>query len=219
MSWTHLCFGVRAHCYVEEFFVEEWYTTFHTPCRQTLVGAQAIVHVEFGEFSHGFVVEILGTWCLVEVEVTTEDFVSTLTRKHHLDTHRLDDAGKEVHRCGGTNSGHIVGLDEIDDIVEGIESLLDGVVDFVVNRADIVGNETCLLQIWRTFQSYGKGMESWPIGTCLSIVFNAVFGIAFGNGGNDTGIESTAEQYTVWHIGHQLALHGLAERLADFFFV
>ena len=53
---------------------------------------------------------------------------------------------------------HIVGtsLDEIDDVADGIETFLDGIVDLVVNGADMVGHELRLGQVGRAFQAHSE---------------------------------------------------------------
>ena len=61
-------------------------------------------------------------------------------------------------------------------------------------------------------------MQSWPVGTCLGIVLNAVFTELFGNGGNDTGIQAAAEQHSIRDVAHQLPLDGCGEGIVDIFY-
>ena len=110
----------------------------------------------------------------MEIEVATENLVGTLATEYHLDTHRLDDPCQQVHGRGGADGGDVVGLDVIDDVADGIESLLDGIVDFVVNGADMVGHESRLCQVGGSLQSYGKGVQTGPPGLALRVVLNAV---------------------------------------------
>ena len=65
--------------------------------------------------------EFLGIRCLVEIEVTAEQLIRAFTRQHHLDAHRLDDAGQQVHQGGSSDRGHIIRLDVIDDVAQGIK--------------------------------------------------------------------------------------------------
>ena len=58
LAGTHLGRWIGTHCHVKKLLVKERYTSFDTPGREALVGAQAVVHVEFGEFADGFLVEI-----------------------------------------------------------------------------------------------------------------------------------------------------------------
>ena len=106
-----------------------------------------------------FLRERPGIRCFVEIEVTAEHFICAFTAQYHLDAHALDDAGKQVHRGGGAHGGHVVGLDVVDDITHGIQSLLDGIVDFVVYGTDVVGNFLGLGQVRGTFQSHGEAVE------------------------------------------------------------
>jgi len=126
--------------------------------------------------------ECLGIRCLVEVEITSEHLVGTLTRKYHLDTHAADDSRQEIHRGRGTHGGHIVGLDEVDDIADGIQTFLDGVVDFVMHGSDVLGYQSCLRQIRRTLQAHGKGVQSWPVGLGLATVLHTGRRIFLGYG-------------------------------------
>ncbi len=136
----------------------------------------------------------------MEVEITTKDLIGTLAREYHLDTHRLDDTSQQIHRRRGAEGGDIVGFDEIDDVAYGVETFLDGVVDFVVDGANMVGHEFGLCQIWRTLQSYGKGVQTGPVGFRLGIVLDTHLRVFLSNGGNDGRIQTTRKQHAVWHI-------------------
>ena len=66
-SGTHLQLWVQSHGNIQELFVEERHAPLNTPRRQTLVGAQTVVHVQFAKFANGLVVEFLGIGRLVEI--------------------------------------------------------------------------------------------------------------------------------------------------------
>ena len=179
---THLSLGVGAHGYIEELLVEEGHTTLNTPGGEALIGAQTVVHIQLAEFANGLFVEVLGGRRLVEVEVAAEDLVGTLATEHHLDTHGLDDAGQQIHGGRGADGGDIVSLDEVDDIADGIEALLDGIVDFVMDGTDMIGHETGLGQIGGALQTHGKGVETGPIGLGLGVVLDTHLGVFLGDG-------------------------------------
>ena len=61
---------------------------------------------------------------LVEVEVPPEDLVAALARQHHLHAQGLDLATHEEHRGGRADGGNIVSLDVVDDVRDGVDSLL-----------------------------------------------------------------------------------------------
>ena len=126
--------------------------------------------------------ESLGVRCLVEVEITSEHLVGTLARKHHLDTHAADDSRQQIHRGRCTHGGYIVGLDEVDDIADGIQTFLDGVVDFVMHGSDVLGYQSCLRQIRRTLQAHGKGVQTWPISLGLTTILHTSRRIFLGYG-------------------------------------
>jgi hypothetical protein len=58
--------------------------------------------------------------------LTSKDFITTFTTQNHLHTHRLDLPTQEVHRSRGANSRDIVGLQMVNDILNRIQTLLDG---------------------------------------------------------------------------------------------
>ena len=162
--------------------------------------------------------ESLGIRCLVEVEITSEHLVGTLTGKNHLDTHAADDSRQEIHRSRSTNGGNIVGLNEIDDITDGIQTFLNGVVDFVMHGSDVLGNQSCLRQIRRTLQTYGKGVKSRPVCLGFAPILHTGRREFFGYGRDDGRIETTAEENTVRNIAHQLALDGCFQGIVDFLY-
>ncbi|MNT22157.1 hypothetical protein D3C72_1575320 [compost metagenome] len=43
---AHFVLGVDAHSHVEEFFIQEGHTGFHTPGGHRLVGARAVKHMQ-----------------------------------------------------------------------------------------------------------------------------------------------------------------------------
>lgn len=100
--------------------------------------------------------ESLCVRCFVEIEVTAEYFIGTFAAQYHLDAHALDDAGKQVHRGGGAHGGHVVGLDVVDDIAHGVQTFLNGVVDFVVYGTDMVGHFLALAKSGAPFSPTAK---------------------------------------------------------------
>ena len=212
---THLRLGVDTHRYIKKRLVEEGHTSFHPPCRQTLVGTKTVVEVEFGKFAHGFLVERPCRRGFVEIEITTEDLIGTFTGKHHLDAHRFDDTGQQVHRRRGTDGSHVISLDEVDDIAQGIKPFLDSIIDFMMYGAYVVGHKPGLCQVGRPFQSHGKRMETGPVGPCAGFVLDAHLTVFLGNGRDDRRVEATAEQHAIGHVGHQLPSHRVFERIMD----
>ena len=56
---THLYGRIQPHGYIQKLFVEEGHASFHAPCGEALVGAQAVVEIQFGELAHRFLMESL----------------------------------------------------------------------------------------------------------------------------------------------------------------
>ena len=129
--------------------------------------------------------ERLGRWGFMEIEVTTENLVGTLARQHHLYAHRLDDTRQQIHWRRGTHGRHVIGLYEIDHIANGIETLLDGVVYFVMHGTYIIGHELSLSKVWRSFQAHRKRVEARPPCTFLVVVFYATLRKFLCNGTDD----------------------------------
>ena len=87
-----------------------------------------------------FLVEVLGVGRSVEIEVsclgsavtmkdslgepTAEDLVRPLTAQHHLHTHGLDFPAQQVHGRARPHRRDVVGLQVIDDLWNGVQSLL-----------------------------------------------------------------------------------------------
>ena len=109
----------------------------------------------------------------------------------------------------------IVGFDKIDDVADGIQTFLYGIVYFVMDGADVLGNETCFRQIGSPFQAYGKTVETRPVGLGTAVVLDAHLAVLFGDGGNHRRVETPAEQHTIGHVGHQLSLHGFLQSIVD----
>ena len=162
--------------------------------------------------------ECLGIRCLVEVEITSEHLVGSLTGKHHLDTHAADYSRQQIHRGRCTDGGHIVGFDKINDITDSIQTFLNGIVDFVMHSSDVFGNQTCLCQIRRTLQTNSEGVQTWPICLGLSPILNTGRRIFLGYSRDDRRIKATTEKDTVRYIAHQLAFDRSFESIMDFLY-
>ena len=77
-AWTHLQLGVDAHCHVHKLLVEEGHTAFYAPCHETLVGSEAVVHIQFAEFAYRLFVKGFAVRSFMEIEVASEYLVGTL---------------------------------------------------------------------------------------------------------------------------------------------
>ena len=128
------------HGNIEKLFVEERNATFHTPGTQAFVSPETVIHIEFAQFTDGLFVKSLCIRGFVEIEVTPEHFIRPFATQYHLYPHRFDYASQQVHRSGGADSCHVVCLDVVDHVTNGIESFLDRVVDLVVDSTDIISH-------------------------------------------------------------------------------
>ncbi len=203
---THLVSGLQAHRHVHELLVEEGHATLHPPGGHRLVGAQAVIEVQGGELAHVLFVELFSVGRLVEVEVATEQLVGTFAGEHHLDPHRLDVAGHQIHRGGGADGGDVIGLEVIDDVAQSIQTLLHGEVDLVVDGAEVISHLAGGGEIRRPFQTDGEGVQLRPPGFALAIVLDAARRIELGDGGDNGRVQPAGEQHAIRHVTHQLAL-------------
>ena len=85
----------------------------------------------------------------------------------------------------------------------------------MMHGSDMVGHEFGLGEIWRSLQTYGKGVQTGPVGTRLGIILDTHLGIFLGNGRDHAGVQATGEQHAIGHIRHQLSLHGGLEGIVD----
>src|SRR5574344_393311 len=132
--------------------------------------------MEHAELADCLFVEGARIRCLVKVQVASEYLVRTFTAEHHLDTHTLDDSRKQVHRRGGTDRGHIVGLYMVDYIADGIKALLDGIIDLVVDGTEVVRHLARLGEVRCSLEANGETVEARPPGYASTLVFHSVDG-------------------------------------------
>ena len=66
--------------------------------------------------SHSLTVQLLLVGSLVEVQVASEDLIRSLSGEDHLHTESLYLPGHEEHRCAGSDGGHIVSLNMVNDL-------------------------------------------------------------------------------------------------------
>ena len=164
--------------------------------------------MQLAQLANRFLMEGLCRGCLVEIQVSSEYLVGSFSRQYHLDAHALDDSCQQVHGGGSAYRGHVVCLCEVDDVPDGIDSLLDGVIDFVMNRTYMLCHATGFLQVGSSLESHGEGVQAWPPCTSLSSVLHALGSIFLCNGTYDAAVQSAAEQYAIGYVTHELLLHG-----------
>ncbi|MCW0416460.1 hypothetical protein NB689_002214 [Xanthomonas sacchari] len=212
----HLVLGVHAHGHVQELHVQERHARLHAPGHHRLVGAQAIVVVQRVELADQFFVEFARVRRLVEVQVAAEDLVAAFAGEHHLHPHRLDPPRQQEHRRGGADGGDVVGLDVPDHLRQRVQAFLEGVLEAVVHRAQRLGGDRRGGQIRRALQADRERVQARPPGLGLVVLLDALACEARRHRRDQRRIQSTGEQHAVRHVGHQLAMHGALEGLAQF---
>ncbi|CSC79543.1 Uncharacterised protein [Vibrio cholerae] len=95
--------------------------------------------------------KLFSVWRFMEVEIATENFVCSLTGKHHFDAHGFDFTPHQEHGSRSTNRSDIISFDVVNHITNRIKSLLNGVSHFVVHGTNFLCNLTCGFKIWSPF--------------------------------------------------------------------
>ena len=85
-----------------------------------------------------FLVESLLVRCRMEIKVAAEDFITSFTAQYHLYPHGLDLSAEEIHRRARSYSCYIVRLKVINNVRNGIQTLLNGKDVFVMNCSEVV---------------------------------------------------------------------------------
>ena len=201
----HLGGRIDGHGHVQELLVEEGDAGLDAPRGRRLVRAQTVELVQPVELADGLLVEGAGVGGAVEVKVAAEDLVRPFAGKDHLDAEGADAAGHQVHGGGGAHGGDVEGLKVVDDVGEGVESLLDGEVELVVDGADVVGDELGGGQVRRALQTDAEGMEAGPPRLGAVVVLDAMAGVALGHGGDDIGTISWASESVTFVFGSRNA--------------
>ena len=88
-------------------------------------------------------------------------------------------------------------------------------MELVVHGADVVGDETGGGQIRRPLQADAEGVQAGPPRLGEVVVLDAVAGEALGDGRDDRRVQSPGQQHAVGDIGHELAVDGGLEGVAE----
>lgn len=239
----HLLRGVNVHGHLEELLVQEGDAGLHAPCRGGLVGAQAVREMQVLDATDRLLVERGLVGRVVEVQVSAEDFVAAFAGEDHFHAHGLDFAGQQEHWGGGADGGHVVGFEVVDDVREGVETLLDCEGEGMVAGSEEIGHLLCGDGIRGVGKTDGEGVQLGQhlhggqlvvvvdtdemassvtvglitvgaLGPLLRLLVQAE-SLALGDGGDQAGIQTAGEQYTVGHLSHQSLPHRLLQSFPE----
>lgn len=98
----------------------------------------------------------------VEIEIATEYFIAAFAAQHHLYSHRLDLPTEEVHWGASAYSRHVVRLEVVDYIRDGVKPFLYGEDVFVVEGPEVMCCFTSGEKVGRVLEADGEGMQLWP---------------------------------------------------------
>lgn len=142
-------------------------------------------------------------------------FRPSLPRKHHLHAHGLDPPGQQIHRRGRAEGRDVVGFEVPHHFGQRIDAFLERVHESVVHGAERVRRNPRRGQVRRTLQPDRERMQPWPPGLAAIAILDALSGEACGAGRHQRRIQAAGQQHPVRHVGHQLAVHGPFERMAQ----
>ena len=95
---------------------------------------------------------------------TAKDFITALAAQHHFDSHGFDLATEKVHGRACTHGRHVIRLEMVNDVRNGIEAFLHGKDELVVKGSKKVCHFLCRQMIGRVFQSDGERVQLGPSG-------------------------------------------------------
>ena len=101
----------------------------------------------------------------------------------------------------------------VNDFFQGIQTFLDGEGEAMMNRADVIRGFLRSKQVRRSFQPDSKGVQTRPPGGTLFVVLYPHLRMPFRQSRGNRGIQSTRKQNTIWHVRHQVADHGIFQRV------
>jgi hypothetical protein len=120
-------------------------------------------------------VQLLLVGRLVEVEVASEELVGALAGDDHLDPEGLDLARHEEHGRARPDCGDVVRLRVVDHVLDGVDVVLNGEVELMVQGAQVLRHLPGRLEVRGTLQAHVEGVELGapaPGGLCPGEVAN-----------------------------------------------
>lgn len=93
---------------------------------------------------------------------TSKNLITALPAEYHLHTHSLDLPAEEIHRSAGADRGDVERLEVIDDLGNGVQTLLHGEHVFVVDGTEEVSGFACCEEIGRVLETNREGVELGP---------------------------------------------------------
>mmetsp|Transcript_29468 Transcript_29468/g.61408 ORF Transcript_29468/g.61408 Transcript_29468/m.61408 type:complete len:499 (-) Transcript_29468:235-1731(-) len=166
--------------------------------------------------SFEFVLDLLGVFGVLEVQVTRKELVRSLTGENHLDV-RSSTFCQEPVRDGTSDKFGLVGFHVIDDLWDEIENLVGRKCTNAVRNglvsAEFVHHGTSCHDIGRVFHAHGKGWD----GTIVSEFFAFPLVQRKEVVADDARVNTTGEEESVIDVRHHSLLNGLREGVTDFF--
>mmetsp|Transcript_14861 Transcript_14861/g.42369 ORF Transcript_14861/g.42369 Transcript_14861/m.42369 type:complete len:531 (+) Transcript_14861:157-1749(+) len=205
----HLLPGIHRHREIQKGLVKERHPRLDSKGKRCLVGPHDVKFVQPLHQPDAFLVVLLGTGGLVEVQISAQLLVSPLPGQNNLDAQRLDLPRQQEHRDGGADL--LVRLDVIHQLVQGVDSLLHRERELVVVRPEEISHLAGGLEVRRPLDADGKGVH-------LVVTVKRIFRILDspdGDRGHQRRIQPPGEEHRKRRIGHQPLLDGRDERLPN----
>ena len=136
--------------------------------------------------------------------LVAEELVADLPRQQHPDIALpADGPAEQVHTHAGADGGDVVGTQDLNQFIQGVQHVLLRDIDFVVIAADVV---RCLPGV---FQVDGVGGHAHGVG------LNGPAQKAGGDGADQGAVQPAGEKESHWHIGVQPLFHAQNQLLVD----
>src|SRR6056300_422228 len=106
--------------------------------------------------SHIFTRKLIDTWCVMEVEIATQDLITPLTREN-IPTICIffDVLTQKPHGCRSPHSCGIIGFERLNDMTNTTKSFLNRECYLGVICCQVCSNFAGRFQVWTTFETYG----------------------------------------------------------------
>src|SRR6056300_1762315 len=138
--------------------------------------------------SHIFTRELIDTWCVMEVEIATQDLITPLTREN-IPTICIffDVLTQKPHGCGSSHGCGIIGFERLNDMTNITKSFFNRECYLCVICRQVCSNFAGRFQVWTTLETYRECPYSPQF--------------TRSNRGDKTTIKATREEKTYFPIG------------------
>lgn len=180
----HFLCRVNRHDVVHKLFVHKGRSNLNSPSEAGLISSEKIVFIEILHFPDQLSVEFLLVWGFMEIEVSSENLITSLSSYAHLNSERFNSSAHLVHRSAGSNGRVIECLGVINHLWDIVDSFINSVGESMVFCSEESSDLLGVVEIRRSFQANCERVK-FPHALLLYIDFTVPdeFGHDTGNQG------------------------------------